>query len=125
MIAGLDREQTEALLARVADVLERRLPRGQTLTYLELADAIAMPAPHRIHRTTCLLEILLQRDAAAGEPIRAALVVSRVGGGLPAHGFFDCAKQVGLFGGDDAAAFHQALLQELRQSRTQHQQVAE
>jgi len=102
------------LLERMAAVLDQHAVRRRTLTYLELADAIAMPGPQRIHRTTGLLEILMRRDAQAGHPIRSALVVSRVGHGMPAAGFFDLARRLGLFdGGDDSARCHRRLLDEL------------
>lgn len=113
MAQNLDAEEREALLGRMASVLDRQAAQRRTLTYLELADAIAMPGPQRIHRTTRLLEILMKRDAEAERPIRAALVVSRTGGGLPAAGFFDRARRLGLFTGSDPADFHQRLLRVL------------
>lgn len=113
MPRGLSPEQRDALIERMAAVLDERAAQGQTLTYLELADAVAMPAPQRIHRITRLLEILMKRDAAAGRPIRSALAVSRVGDGLPATGFFIAARRAGLFDGQDEPGFHRALLQRL------------
>lgn len=113
MGARLDDTQREALLERMSRVLDRHAVQHRTLTYLELADAIAMPGPQRIHRTTRLLEILMKRDAEAGRPIRAALAVSRTGGGLPAAGFFDRAERLGLFDGRSPADYHQQLLAEL------------
>ena len=98
------------LLARMAAVLDRHATQRRTLTYLELADAIAMPGPQRIHRTTRLLEILMKRDAEAGRPIRSALAVSRVGRSLPAEGFFDRARRLGLFDGQDPLDCHARLL---------------
>jgi len=91
-------------------ILDQRARAGQTLTYLELADAIALPGPHRIHRLTELLESLLSVDSMAQRPIRAALVTSRARPGRPAPGFFDCAQRLGLFDGADPDRFHDALL---------------
>lgn len=110
MARNLGLEEREHWLECVAAVLDRCAARQQTLTYLELADAIAMPGPQRIHRTTRLLEILMKRDAQAGRPIRSALVVSRLGHGLPAEGFFERAHRLGLYDGEDPAAFHAALV---------------
>lgn len=97
-------------LERVRLVLDEHARKHQTLSYLELADAVAMPGPQRIHRITRLLEILMKEDFGAGRPIRSALVVSRVGRGLPAEGFFDRARRLGLFEGDNPADFHRRLL---------------
>lgn len=100
-------------LDALAAVLERARVQRRTLTYLEVADALAMPGPKRIHKTTRLIERLLKRDFEAGRPIRAALAVSRARGGLPAEGFFDRARRLGLFAGGDHRAFHEALLRDL------------
>ena len=56
------------------------------------------------------LERLMEEDAAADRPFIAALAISRARGGLPAPGFFDCARRLGRFAGDpegqDAWSFH-------------------
>ena len=56
----------------------------------------------------------MEEDAAADRPLIAALVISKVRGGLPAPGFFDCARRLGRFAGDpdgqDAWSFHAAEL---------------
>jgi len=68
--------------------------------------------PNTIHQLTVALEYLMEEDAVASHPLIAALVVSRARGGLPALGFFDCARRVGRFDGDplgpDATAFYAA-----------------
>jgi hypothetical protein len=98
-------------LRRVLD--EARIQRC-TLTYLQAADAIRLPPPRRIHRVTRLLEKLMREDAAAGRPIRAALVVSRVRNGLPAPGFFDRAVRLGVIAPEhQAEAAHRDLLARL------------
>ncbi|WP_203594774.1 hypothetical protein [Wenzhouxiangella limi] len=113
MATRLTQSEREKYLASIGAVLDQQARRQQTLTYLELADAVAMPGPQRIHRVTRLLEILMQRDATAGRPIRSALAVSRVGQGLPAAGFFDRAARLGLFDGKDPAGFHRRQLEAL------------
>ena len=56
----------------------------------------------------------MEEDAAVDRPFIAALVVSKARGGLPARGFFDCARHLGRFAGDangqDAWSFHAAEL---------------
>ncbi len=113
MSALKDREDW---LERLAEVLEQARRRERTLTYLEVADALAMPGPQRIHKTTRLLETLLKRDAEAGHALRSALAVSRGRNGRPAPGFFDRAERLGLFDGRDPEAFHDRLLAELFKS---------
>lgn len=106
-------DQREALLGRLAAVLEQARVQRRTLTYLQVADALAIDAPQRIHKTTRLIEILLNEDARAGRPIRSALAVSRIRNGRPAPGFFDRARRLGLFDGNDPEGFHDRLLGEL------------
>jgi hypothetical protein len=70
--------------------------------------------PHSIQQVTEALERLMEEDAAADRPFIAALVISKARGGLPARGFFDCARRLGRFAGDpdgqDAWSFHAAEL---------------
>jgi hypothetical protein len=113
MASSLSGPERERYLERLAGILERSRVQRSTMTYLEVADALAMPGPRRIHKTARLLEILLKRDAEAGRPPRAALVTSRARPGLPAPGFFDRARRLGLYDGRDCAAFHAELLERL------------
>ena len=59
-------------------------------------------------------ERLIEKDAQAERPFIAALAISKARGGLPARGFFDCARRLGRFAGDpdgqDAWSFHAAEL---------------
>jgi hypothetical protein len=91
-------------------VAKRRTP----ITYQELANALQILPPHSIHQATEALERLMEEDAAADRPFIAALVISKAGGGLPALGFFNCARRLGRFAGDpdgqDASSFHAAEL---------------
>lgn len=97
MIAGL-----EPALAALAAA-------GRTTTYGALAADLDLTGPGRIARLTAALEATMAEDAAAGRPLRAALVVSRIGGGLPARGFFDMALALG-YDIADPGLFHQAQL---------------
>ena len=84
------------------------------ITYAELADAAVIPAPHRINKLSVWLETTMDRDCAKSMPIRAAWVISRARGGLPAPGFFIKCKALGLYDGAPegaaATAFHLGLL---------------
>jgi hypothetical protein len=113
MTKSLTGDEREEMLQRMAGVLDEARRLRRTLTYLQLADALAIEAPQRIHKTTRLLEILLKRDAEAGRPLRAALAVSRTGAGRPAAGFFERARRLGLFDGQDPEDVHDRLLAQL------------
>jgi len=103
----------EHRLGRLAGLLDEARRQRRTLTYLEAADALQLPGPARIHQLTRLLEALLERDAAAGRPLRSALVTSRATPGRPAAGFFEHARRLGLHDGRDGPGFHERLLEEL------------
>ena len=79
-----------------------------------LAKALQILPPHSIHRVTEALERLMEEDAAADRPFIAALAISKARGGLPAPGFFECARRLDRFAGDpdgqDAWSFHAAEL---------------
>ncbi len=113
MAKRLDEGTRTELLTRLEALLEQLRGQRRTMTYLEVADHLAVPGPHRIHKTTRLLELLLKRDVAAGRVPRSALVVSRAGRGRPAAGFFDRARRLGIFDGQGAAEFHDELLRQL------------
>jgi hypothetical protein len=93
---------------------------NQTITYAELADAAKIPNPHRIHKLTEWLENSMRRDHAAGKPPRAALVISRNRGGLPAPGFFILCGELGLYqgavSGQHAVQFHKTTITNLWQN---------
>jgi hypothetical protein len=103
LIAGLRRELAACALA------------GETIAYRDLAQRIAFPGPHAIHRLTDLLEDLVREDHAAGRPLLAAVAVSRAqrnvqGNGIPGRGFFQLLTELGRYQGPDqgpeAAACH-------------------
>jgi hypothetical protein len=68
------------------------------------------PVTARRHRVVSLVT----HAAVADRPLIAALAISKARGGLPAPGFFDCARRLGPFAGDpdgqDAWSFHAAKL---------------
>jgi hypothetical protein len=90
--------------------LEGIAKRRIVITYQELASALQILPPHSIHQVTEALEHLMQEDAASDRPFIAALANSKARGGLPGPGFFDCARRLGRFAGDqggqDAKTFH-------------------
>lgn len=107
----------EAWLACLFDQLDDLQNQGQLVTYLELADLMGLSGPQRIHRLTTGLETALARDHALGRAPRAALVVSRFRGGLPAPGFFQCAQALGMMGQESPEKYHARVLDELANER--------
>ena len=84
---------------------------GSTTSYGTLARDLGLTGPAMIARLTTALESLMDHDAAAGQPLRAALVNAR-NSDLPARGFFDKAARLGFDVSDPAAlvARHRAAL---------------
>lgn len=92
--------------ARARAFLENGAKRRNPITYQELAKALQISLPHSIPRVTQALEGLKEEDAAVNRPFIAALAISKARGGLPAPGFFDCARRLGRFaGGQDGRTF--------------------
>lgn len=83
---------------------------GRTTTYGALAAEIMPEGPGRIAQLTAALEATMEHDARAGLPLRASLVLARLGDGMPARGYFQKARALGLYDGPDdgpeARAFH-------------------
>ena len=80
--------------------LQNMAAAGQTITYGGLARLLELSPPNTIHQITVALERLMEEDAQVGRPFIAALVLSKARGGLPAVGYFDCARRLGRFAGD-------------------------
>ena len=68
---------------------------GETTTYGTLARDLGLTGPGTIARLTTALETLMEADAVAGKPLRAALLTAR-GSRLPAAGFFQKATGLGF-----------------------------
>ena len=97
--------------ARLRAFIEIAAKRRSLCTYQEVAKALDILPPHSIHQVTEALERLMEEDAAADRPFIAALAISKTRGGLPAPGFFDCARRLDRFAdGQDARTFHAAEL---------------
>ncbi|MGY6706314.1 hypothetical protein [Roseinatronobacter sp.] len=90
------------LEAALADCAARQI----TVTYAQMAALIGLEGPGRIGKLTDALETLMEQDAQIRQPLRAALVVGRSAGGLPARGFFLKANELGLGIGQAPQAFH-------------------
>ena len=63
----------------------------ETVRYGVLARELGL----RMGALTYALEALMAADAAAGRPLRAVLCEARLGSGMPAPGFFQCAERLG------------------------------
>lgn len=104
------------LIAGLRQALQDCASAGETVTYRDLAARVAFPGPHAIHHLTELLETMVREDDAAGQPLLAALAVSRAqrsseGHGVPGRGFFQLLTELGRYDGSDqgpAAAAHHA-----------------
>ncbi len=100
----------EQVAEQVRASLQNMAAAGLTITYGGLARLLELSPPNTIHQITVALERLMEEDAKAGRPFIAALVLSKARGGLPAMGFFDCARRFGRFTGDpngmEARSFH-------------------
>jgi hypothetical protein len=92
-------EQGALFLAELEVALKAQARLGRPAGYLELAGAMALAGPHRIHRLTQALEVLARRDHAAGRPLLSALAVGR--SGIPGRGFFQLLQSLGLYQGPD------------------------
>lgn len=93
-----------AALAGLRQALLAAARAGEPVTYLALADRLMAGERHRIHRLTLLLEDLAREDAAAGRPPLSLLATGRAG--LPGRGFFELARELGLWQGEEAAAWY-------------------
>ena len=100
----------QPLHSKVRDHLKKIAPQRMPITCAELAQTLQLAPANTIHQVALALETLMEEDAAAGHPLISALVISRARGGLPAPGFFDCARRVvgyaGTEQGTDAHLFH-------------------
>lgn len=93
------------MIDKLETALTQLAKRRATTTYGALAADLELTGPGRIARLTTALETLMEQDAVANHPLRAALVVGRASGGLPARGFYDKAQTLG-HDVSDPAAFH-------------------
>jgi len=91
-------------MTKLEEALSDLARRGQTTTYGALARDLGLTGPATIAQLTVALETLMEQDAAAGHPFRAALVNARLHP-LPAPGFFQKAAALGRYDGSDPAAY--------------------
>ena len=98
--------EDRALIEKLRQALLDCALAGERVTYNDLAQRVDVPGPHRIHRLTERLEVMIREDHAAGRPLLAALAVSRSqqdaqGNGIPGRGFFQLLAELGRYGGPD------------------------
>lgn len=100
------------LLQRIWEYLCEIVGTAQPITYQALTKMLKLWPPNTIHQLTVALERLIEEHATAADPFIAALVISKLRGGLLGQGFFECAKRAGRFHADitgpEASAFHEA-----------------
>ena len=105
-----DANYLQAIASRLREHLQMIAERRVPTTYQQLAKALELTPPNTIHQVAEALELLMAEDAATDRPFIAAIAISKARGGLPAPGFFDCARRLGRFAGDEtgpeAWAFH-------------------
>ncbi len=75
-------EKSEPITVRVRAHLVKTAKQGVLITYGNLANAVDLSPPHRIHQLTEALEFLMEEDAAARRPFIAALAISKRRGGF-------------------------------------------
>lgn len=86
------------LMPRLVALLDALARSGQTRTYGLMARDLGC----RMGDLTAALETLMEADATAGLPLRAALCEARLTPGLPAPGFFAKAAELGFDVADPA-----------------------
>src|SRR6478672_9110560 len=103
-------KRLQTIASRLRKHLQKIAGRRAPTTYQELAKALALTPPHRIHQVTEALEHLMAEDAATDRPFTGAAAISTARGGLPGGGFVECGRGLGRFAGDaaglEAQAFH-------------------
>ena len=99
VIMTVEHESPQSLVLRLRAHLVSVAMQGSPITYQEAAVALQLTPPNTIQQITEALEQLMVEDAAADRPLIAALVISRVHGGLPAPRFFELAAELGRFAG--------------------------
>ena len=99
---------------RASMALDSAIASRHLISYAELAETAQIPPPHRIHKLTMWLETLVADEHQLARPLRAAWVVSRQRGQIPAPGFFLKCNEIGLYDGPAEGAkaeeFHHKLL---------------
>ena len=90
-----------ALAKRIREILAGRNAGDPFITYQALASKLGLQPPGTIQRVAAALEQTMREDVAAGQPMIAALVISRAGD-MPRRGFFDLAVALGRFPEDPA-----------------------
>jgi hypothetical protein len=113
MLRGTDLaepDMAEDLSIKVRHYLQSLSGDQVPVTYQALAQAMGLRPPNTIRQISEILEVLMAEDAAANRPFISALVISKGRSGLPAQGFFDCARKLGRYAGGDDQGFHRSQL---------------
>lgn len=87
-------------LSRLRRMLVSHAQRFETTTYQALAERLQLKPPRTIGQVTQALETIMEQDAIAKEPLLSAVVVQR-SGTIPRAGFFQKARSLALYDGQD------------------------
>lgn len=70
-----------------------------TMLYRDLARESGIESPQTIHKTVMVLENITYKDYISGQPLLAAVAISKIG--IPRPGFFQLVRQLGIYNGPD------------------------
>lgn len=104
--------RAETWKAKAELILAQCAREKRVILYKDLAAEAMIPPPQTIHQLTGFLEDLTRIDVQLGQPIRAAVVVSRATS-LPGDGFFEHLITLNQDENLNRHDWHQKLLAEL------------
>ncbi|MEH6646631.1 DUF6522 family protein [Sulfitobacter sp.] len=99
---------SSALRDRIRTHLTDQSAADMPITYGQLARVMGLYAPGSIGKVSQALEATMIEDVESGAPFLASLVVSKIGQGTPAEGFFQQARALGRgpgIGEDDQSCY--------------------
>jgi len=120
MVKNIDKEMRSDLLPSLREILKRRAPNSQCISYKALANMLNISTAPVIATITGLLETLIDEDVKSGRPILSALVVQKGKKGtrtIPRKGFYEKLHQLNVIVINDAfeeRGWHENELEKLK-----------